>query len=346
MPKELTKITIHEVAAMAGVSAMTVSRVLRNEPQVAEKTRQAVEEAIAALNYVPLQSARNLSSSIAKVIGLVVPHSADDMPLKSGYEYLSALHLGAMQVCTARDYGLMLLHVNDKSEVQRLVRLVQARQIGAYVVAAPATESPGLLEAMREERIVCAAVGPLTQQDGGIWAASDERAAARELALHVIEQGHREIAYVGGGMNIRSCQERVAGHKDALKQSKIKLRKDWIVQTGMTFEAGLDAGRRLLDQEWIPSAIQCETDDLAAGVIAAAHERGMRLPQDLSVVGFDNFGLAHKISPSLSTAHLPVEEMAAHATAQAIAALEGRPVENKLFACPIHLRQSVTPRPV
>jgi LacI family transcriptional regulator len=336
-----TNITIREVAALAGVSTATVSRVMRGEQYVAEATRKAVEAAVQTLNYEPMQSARNLPSAIAKVIGLVVPHSGADMTLKNGYEYLSALHLGAMQICAARDYGLMLLGVSDASSTQRLVRLAKTRQVGGYIVAAPATDIPGLLPTLREHKVAHASISSAVTEASALWVAADERSASRDLAAHLISQGHKSIAFVGGGQVVRALQERLAGHKEALKAAGLKVRKEWILLPGITFFAGLEAGRQLLNQPWVPSAVQCETDDLAAGVIAAAHELGMRLPDDLSVVGFDNFGLAHKLSPALTTAHLPVEEMATHAANQVIGALEGVPVENQILPCEIHLRQSV-----
>lgn len=341
MPKPQTKNTIREVAARAGVSMMTVSRVMRNEPYVAEETRRAVEAAITTLKYEPLQSARNLASTVAKVIGLVVPHSAEDVPNRDGYEYLSALHLGAMNVCNARDYGLMLLQVQDTTTVETLVRRARGRQIGGYIICAPATEMPGLLTTLHDEGIVHTSISPLNPAASGSWVAADERAAAGELTHHLAAQGHQGIAFVGCGADIRACQERLQGYKDALRKLKYKIRKEWTVLTGISFEAGLEAGRILLSQDWIPSAVQCETDDLAVGVIAAAHELGMRMPADLSVVGFDNFGLAYKVWPALTTAHLPVEEMAAYAATQVIGALEGVVIDNQLMPCPIHYRQSV-----
>jgi len=342
--KSPRNVTIREVAERAGVSTMTVSRVMRNEPSVTDETRAAVRRAVAELNYEPLLSARNLASNVAKVVGLVVPHTLSDVPLKRGYEYLSALHLGAIQVCKARDYGLMLVNPDDEATaVEQLVRNAKSRRVGGYVVAAPATEIDSLLDRLRAEGVVFSALSPGEIRPTDMWVGADERAAARALTLHMIEQGHHEIAYIGGAMKMRAGRERYAGYLDALKQHKIKAPKSPPLLTMLTFEAGCEAASRLLEQDWLPSAVCCETDDVAAGVMAVCHSRGMRLPQDLSVVGFDNFGLAHKIWPSLTTAHLPVEEMAAYAAEQVINALEGQPVEREvLLPCPIHYRESVS----
>lgn len=341
MSKAPTKVTIRDVAGLAGVSAMTVTRVMRNESQISDATREAVQKAIKALNYEPLQSARNLSSTFAKVIGLVVPHMFDEVQNKAGYEYLAALHLGALQVCNQHDYALMLLQVNDADSVQRLVRRANARNVGGYVVAAPATEIPGLISTLKEFAIKHAALSPFDADASELTVLADEREAVKLLVLHMGSMGHRDVAFVGGGANIRAANERLTGYKDALKRLKIKTRKELVIPTGLGFDEGLEAGRTLLRLDEPPTAIQCMTDDLAAGVIAAAHELGLRLPVDLSVTGFDDFGMARKMWPTLTTAHLPVEEMSAHATAQVIAALEGRHTANQLFPCEVKLRHSV-----
>jgi LacI family transcriptional regulator len=341
MSKIPTKVTIREVAALAGVSVMTVSRVMRNEPQVALATREAVRQAIDALQYVPLQSARNLSSSVAKVVGLVVMHMPKEAAARAGYEYLSSLHLGALTVCNARDYGLMLIQVEGAACADRLVRMARARQIGGFIIAAPATEVPGLVQKLCDANVTHATLGALTAAPSMNWVAADERAAAAELTTHVASMGHRDIAFVGGNAPIRACRERLAGFTEAMRRLKIPVKKEWLLKSGITFEAGVEAGRRLLSAAPTPSAVVCITDDLAAGILAAAHEMGWRLPEQLSVVGFDDFGLARKTWPPLTTAHLPSEEMAAHAAAQVIATLEGQSLQSRILPCPVHLRQSV-----
>lgn len=338
------KITIREVAARVGVSTMTVSRVLRNEGRVSPETREAVQKAMKDLQYEPLQSARNLASSVAKVLGLItLGDAAKSIATRGGYDYVAGLHFGALQVCLERDYGLWLFNVNDlvSADINGLVRRVRSRQIGGYVVAAPATEIDGLFEAFREAGIVHAAVSPMDTARPQRWAAANEREATRALTEHLIAHGHRDIAYVGGTEGSRAACERSAGFMDAMAAHCLKAPRSWVVDSDHSFEGGLAAGQRLLRGARLPSAVCCVTDDVAAGVMGAARARDLRLPEDLSLVGFNNFGLAQKLWPGLTTANLPIEDLAAHATRQVIDAIQGGETRCAIEPCPLVLRASV-----
>jgi LacI family transcriptional regulator len=338
------KITIREVAAQAGVSVMTVSRVLRNEQYVSEDTRASVQAAIKALGYVPLPSARNLASSVAKAIGLLVPNEAADLEHKTGFEYLSALHLGALGVCLERNYALMLVKgQRPRSVADELVGYVRQRLIGGYVIPAPATEIPGLMKALRQQGVPFAAVSPLRPEQAPAWVAADERPAVREVTRQLIGLGHRRIAFAGGGGS-RAGVERLAGYREAMQAAGLQLDDRLVCTTGFGFESGLEAGHSLLAGRTRPTAIVCANDDVAAGLLAVAHRQQLALPQDLSVVGFDNSGLSRKTWPALTTVDLPVPEMAAQAVRQVISALETgaeAPDMKVLLPCSVRDRDSV-----
>ncbi len=342
------KITIREVAAHAGVSVMTVSRVMRNEQYVSEETRAVVQAAIKALGYVPLPSARNLASSVPKSIGLLVPEEASDLENKTGFEYLSALHLGALNVCQQSHYALVMVKGHRvRTVADELVGLVRQRLIGGYVIPAPATEIPGLLKALRQHAVPFAAISPLRLEQAPAWVAADERPAVREVTAHLVDLGHRRVAFAGGGHS-RAGAERLAGFKEALKAAGIEPDDRLICQTGFGFESGLEAGRTLLSGRLRPTAVVCANDDVAAGVLAVAHQRQLSLPAELSVVGFDNAGLSRKTWPALTTVNLPVSAMAAQAVRQLISVFEvgGEAAEMQvLMPCQVHYRDSVASAP-
>lgn len=340
------KVTIREVAAHAGVSVMTVSRVLRNEPYVTEDKAQAVRAAIAALGYVPLHSARNLASSIPKAVGLLVPREAGAIDNKTGYEYLSALHLGALSVCQERNYALVLVKAQRERQLAEvLVRQVRSRQLGGFILPAPATEMSGLMAALRKQAIPFSAISPLRTDKAGLWVAADERPAVREITARLIALGHRRIGFGGGGPS-RAGVERLAGFTEAHQHAGLSVSERLVCRSGFDFEGGLEAGRALLHQHKRPTAVVCANDDVAAGVLAVAHELQLALPGELSVIGFDNSGLSCKTWPALTTIDLPVAAMAAQAVRQLIGALEagGEPVAaSALLTCLPVLRQSMAP---
>ena len=339
------KITIREVAVAAGVSVMTVSRVLRNEPYVTQDKREAVQAAIKELGYVPLQSARNLASSVARAIGLLVPDEMADVGHKTGFEYLSTLHLGALGVCVERNYALVLLRVSGlRTIADELVGLVRTRQIGGCVIPAPATEIPGLLKKLKQQQVPFSAISPLRAEHAMRWVAADERPAVKAMTARLIELGHRRIAFAGGGGS-RAGAERLAGFLDAMTAAGITPDKAHVGALGFSFDDGLQAGRLLLSGRRQPTAVVCANDDMAAGVLAVAHEKQLSLPDDLSIVGFDNSGLSRKTWPAMTTVDLPVAQMAAIAVRQVISMLEtgGDAVEpTALLSCTPCFRESVT----
>jgi LacI family transcriptional regulator len=343
MTNKPMKVTIREVAAHAGVSMQTVTRVMRNERYVGEATRAAVERAIAELNYTPMQSARNLSANVPRVVGLVVPHATEMHGSdRTGAEYFHGLHLGALQCCRERRYGLQFAVPAGRDGAEELVARVHSREVGGYVVPAPATEIEGLLEALEAQGIPYAAISPLKAPAGAAVVAADERSAVRALTRHLIELGHRRIAFAGGEGTSRAGVERPAGYREAMKEAGLRVERRWVTMTGLGYEAGQAAGERLLHEADRPSAFVSITDDAAAGVIAVAHAMGLRLPQALSVAGFNNVGLSRKIWPPLTTADLPVERLGALATQQLIERLDrgAAPEPVPPMACELVLRAS------
>lgn len=355
-PTKTKVTTIRDVAALAGVSVMTVSRVLRREKQVAETTRNVVLQAVEQLGYVPSVSARNLSSAIPKVIGLVIPNLKGPFAGQGGYEYLALLHLGALKACDELEYGLMLLEIGDQADTEKLIQRTKARQVGGYLVAAPATEIDGLLPTLREKLVPYVALNPLLEDPHTLVVASKDHSAVKELVLKLIRAGHRKIGFVGANKPSRAYETRLMGYRDALLEGGLSPDHDsWVFDAppstpgsnGHDFLYGLEVGRKILAKGDSPTAIQCITDDTAAGVLAAAHEAGLILPQELSVTGFDDFGLANKVWPPLTTAALPISEMARDGARMIIEALEGEAVrDHRFYACHAVERESIARRAI
>jgi LacI family transcriptional regulator len=336
------KITIKEVAEKSGVSAMTVSRVIRNQGHIAEETKKRILQVIEELGYIPLQSARNLSGSFPRVIGIVIPSYKELRKLRQGYEYEYALMMGALNVCNEFGYAVNILEIRNANDVKTLIKRIGSRQIGAYIVAAPATEYPGLSKTLKDNDIIFSTISANNPASSDLKVIADERTATYKMAHSMIELGHQRFAFIGGSNKQRATKERQKGFTDALQECNSPKIQYEIYQCGVFFEDGYRQGLEVLRQKNRPTAVQCLTDDIAAGVIAAAQELGIELPNELSICGFDNFGLARKISPALTTAHLPAEEMAEMATRQVISALERKDQDKEVvFACEVISRSSL-----
>lgn len=322
---------------------MTVTRVMRRDPLVTAKTRALVEEVISRLGYVPMHAARNLSSNKPRVIGVVSLRTAETEALGLGSEYLTTLHLGALQVCNEANYSLIFFPSLGEENVDTFIRRVRSRQLSGYVIAAPATETPELVDALVANDIPFSAINPVSPAACPMSVLSDDRIAVRQLVEEMIRQGHRRIAFAGAGGHARANSERLAGYQDAVAETGAgRLRPQIYESKGIAFADGLAIGRELFAKTQGTTAIQCITDDLAAGVIAAAHERRLAMPDVLSIAGFDNFGLATRLYPALSTATLPLMAMAVAATRQVLDTLEGRDTQPLLqFPCDVVLRDSI-----
>ena len=204
-------------------------------------------------------------------------------------------------------------------------RQLRARQVGGFVIPAPACDIPGLLPLLDAAGLRYVAISPRDATAKGPWVGVDERGAMQQLTQHLLSRGHRRIALLLGDPGTRGAGERLAGYASALADNGLALEPRWTEQAGYSFDAGREAAHRLLrraDHLQRPTAIMAASDDCAAGVIAAAHERGLSLPDELSVTGFDDLDLARKVWPGLTTVHQPLALLARAATERLIRQLQ------------------------
>ncbi|HSW05896.1 LacI family DNA-binding transcriptional regulator [Aquabacterium sp.] len=332
------KVTIHEVAAAAGVSIKTVSRVIRDEPKASEATRQAVREAIRQLGYVPHASASALSSSVTPVVGLLSLSLTEPSMLRAGYEYRMSMQVGAFAACQAVGFGLSLVRLSEQDRSPHftvLIDRVRRREIGGFLIPSPLCERKGLLPALRSAGAHFATISsPAGLHDGPSVVAND-REAMRAMTQLVLQHGHRRIAFIRGNAGWRDAEQRYAGYVDALAAAGLTLDQTLVAQGAFAFDAGRQCGQHLLSLSRPPTAIIAASDDIAAGVMAVAHERGLNLPADLSVTGYDDTDMARKLWPALTTVHHPVEQMAEEATRRLVALM--RPARHAEPSTPAQL---------
>jgi LacI family transcriptional regulator len=297
-----TRARIEDVAKAAGVSMKTVSRVLNHEPYVREETRRRVEQAVAGLQYRPNLSARSLAGQRAYVVVLVY-----DNPSRN---YLMEIQGGVLEACRSQHFSLVLAPVDpgDRRYLPELVELVEYSQADGLVLVPPLTDDSALLTHLRKRGVPFACISPRHAGER-IGVALDERAAARELVAHLVNLGHRRIAHIKGPAGHGASTWRHSGYRDALKAAGIVHEPALVVGGEFTFDSGVDAARKLLDLRAPPTAIFAANDDMAAGVLRVASERGLQVPRDLSVCGYDDTPLSRNVSPALTTVHQPAGEM-------------------------------------
>lgn len=337
--KEQNRIRIEDVAAAAGVSMKTVSRVFNYEPNVRPDTREKVERAARELNYRPNPSARSLASNRSYLVALLYDNPSSN--------YIMEIIGGVLDACEMRHYSMMLRPMDCgttdyRARVQAL--LAQYRPDG-LVLTPPITDDEALLDWLQAEHVPYAAISP-RRRVNQIGATLDEREAAAELVEHVAALGHTRIAHITGHHSHGARAWRLDGYRDALQRADLPFDPDLVIEGEFSFDSGIAGARQLLDLPSPPTAIFAANDDTAAGVIYEAEERGLRIPRDLSVFGFDDMPMARQIWPSLTTVRQPSHEMGRIAAEQLLARI-GDPQRGELVKVPyeMRLRRSTGPWP-
>lgn len=292
------------MAERAGVSLMTVSRVLNNRDLVKKDTIIKVEEAVEALNYRPNILARSLAGGNSLVIGVVYHNPS------SGY--LSEILVGAMTACRELGHQLVLEDLSDGGDIDPANVIDRLRKIGldGLLLTPPLSADPDLVEKLNDSNIPTILVGRQNTQYGFSTVSFNDQAAAFSMTEFLIELGHENIAFIAGSIEQPFSGRRKDGFLNAMQKHNIVVDECYIKQGDYTFKSGMEQGADLLDMPHPPSAIFASNDDMAAGVIAAARSRNLDIPKSISIVGFDDTELSSAIWPALTTVRQPISNIA------------------------------------
>jgi LacI family transcriptional regulator len=324
--------TISDVAREAGVSPMTVSRVINAEANVRPATRAKVDGAIAALNYSPNLAARSLAGADAIRIGLLYSNPSA--------AYLSVFLVGSLDYASRSSIQLVIEKCDPgEHEIEACDRLL-AGGVDGIVLPPPLCDSPGVID-----RILAAGIPGIAVATGnplsGLSAVSiDDYQAAFAMTRHIIALGHHRIGFIVGNPNQTASGRRLAGYRDALAAADLPADDALIVPGLFTYRSGLDAAETLLELDEPPTAIFASNDDMAAATVAVAHRRGLDVPSDLTVCGFDDTALATTIWPELTTIHQPITDMSLAAVEQLVREIRAARAGNR--AEPVHLKLDYT----
>jgi len=304
------KVTINDVAKYAGVSIKTVSRVTNKEPSVKQATIDKVNQAITALNYQPNLAARNLASTSSYVIGFIY-----DNP--NAY-YVIDMQNGILSACKDRGFELLIHPCNAKSETicDELTTMVKHARLAGLVLTPPMSEDPNILAALDQigANYVKIIAGEKIINSNGLTVLVNDQRGAVEITQHLIDLGHKHIAFLSGDLQHESTKERLLGFKKALKNNSLTLNTDWVLEGEYSFESGLAGANKLITMAKRPTAIVACNDEIAAGALFAARLAGLDIPTELSIVGFEDSPFSRQTWPKLTTVHQPNIEIAQIAT--------------------------------
>lgn len=311
---------IRDIAAAAGVSVATVSRVLNGRADVSPSTRAAVLQEIRERGYVPRRTARALAGGRTGLIGLTVPFVLGD--------YFAQIMDGAVEALYERDARVVVCptHHEAQREVSLLERLMHGTTDGGLLILP--SESPAELAALRKQGYPFVVIGPRVTCDEGIPVVDCSNWAGGRMATeHLVALGHERIAAMTGPRDWCASVDRVAGYHSALLAAGLTIDPDLVIESDFTVDGGYEDGRRLLARAERPSAIFAFNDNMATGLLRAAREQGLAVPADLSVVGYDDVELARVAVPALTTVRQPLQEMGRVAATLLYRLLDGMPLD-------------------
>jgi LacI family transcriptional regulator len=339
----VTIATIFDVAKRAGVSIKTVSLVMNRQPNVSDKTRERVLQAVDDLGYRPNQSARSLAGSRSFLIGLF-----HDNPIPS---YVTSVQMGAVSGCRKSGYHLMVEPIDASLENVGLhvTQLLTTLRPDGLILTPLVTDNNAAIASIEAFGTPYVRIAPGGDRKRSAHVLMDEVAASRAMVEHLIQLGHRTIGFVRGHPRHGASRERFQGFLEAMNSAGRVVRQDLIVQGDFSFQSGLDCAAVLLSAPRPPTAIFCSNDEMAVGVMSYAHRSGLSIPGDLSIAGFDDAPSASVVWPQLTTIRQPIFEMAAIAVEMLItgvataAPVEGQAPPSRIVDFGLVVRESTAP---
>lgn len=328
---------LSEVAKLAGVAPITASRAIRGSGYVSEEARARIMDAAAQLNYSPDMVARRMRGEKSKVIGIFVNNFGSLMV----HEMTKAISDAAR----ARGYDILLFNAERFDGVERAgTRDMLANLCAGLILPMPNVED-GYLSDLEKRQLPCVFVNFEARAMGLPVAVAENRKGARAAVEHLLSLGHRRIAFIAGSHYTGQNAERQSGYVEALTEAGIPVDPQLLLPGHFMQTGGFAATEKLLALPAPPTAIFAANDEMAFGAIDAIHSKGLRIPQDISVVGFDDIAISRHIHPPLTTMRQPLAELSACAVGELLALIEGQGVQARKITFPLELivRKSTGP---
>lgn len=328
-------VTIKDVAALAGVSPSTVSRTCKNNPSISEETKERVRKAMAELGYEPNFQASNLVSQNSRTIGIILPASAKEVYENSFY--LEAIQ-GISHYCNGRQYMTTIVTGQDEAEILDAVRsMSRSGKVDGFIILYSKKDDP-VIDYLFNEGLLYILIGKATQYTNQtIYIDNDNLLAGREAAEYLYQLGHRRIAYLGSDSSLMFSADRKAGYQLALASHQLPVRPEYCVEVKNVSENNEEAIRGLLMQKDRPTAILVSDDILAVSLERVCLENHLAIPEDLSIISFNNSLFARLTSPQLTSIDIGAGQLGSEAASQIINHIENPNLLATKIIVPHHL---------
>ncbi|CAM5346637.1 LacI family transcriptional regulator OS=Streptomyces rochei OX=1928 GN=G3I25_14555 PE=4 SV=1 [Streptomyces rochei] len=298
--------TLEEVAALAGVGRGTVSRVINKAAGVRDSTRRAVQRAIDELGYVPNLAARSLAGHRADAVALVM---TEPDWRQFGEPFFTEIVRAVGDALTDTPVQLLLTLVRSDTERQRFVEYARGGRVDGVLLMSVHAQDP-LPDMLAKAGLPTVMLGRRSGDESVTYVDADNAGGARDAVTHLLDGGRRTIGALGGPLDMYVAQCRLRGYREALERADVEVRDSLIVAgEDFTEESGRRATAELLARHPDLDAVFAASDTLAAGALGALREAGRRVPEDVAVIGFDDFHPARPMEPPLTTVRQPLEEI-------------------------------------
>ncbi len=336
--RQTGRATINDIARIAKVSKKTVSRVINESPFVKLRTRQLVKAIIGELGFSPDPQARALALRRSYLIGLVYDNPSP--------QYVVNMQRGILDGLEATDFQLVLRPMSraDANYQERLRQFIQHHKPFGLILPPSMSEDESLVAMLRELEVDYVRIASVEIDTPDRLIRTHDAEGAAQAARHLCALGHVDIAHIQGPETFRSAHERRSGFVSGLKEAGRDLAPEMIVEGGYTFESGLTAMERLLEAPRRPTAVFAGNDEMATGAYVAVRKAGLRIPEDISIVGFDDTPIAGRLWPALTTVRLPIRDMGAAAARLLLDPAAAKKLTTCIgFASEIVVRESTAP---
>lgn len=310
-------VTIKDVARAAGVSPSTVSRALNDSPLIREETKARIRRIAEELGYERNELARGLVMGASGAVGLVIPDITNP--------FFAEVTRGVGEVAHAQGYGVILCNTEEDPDRERsYIGLLRRKRVDGLILTSVTAEDP-YLKTLARSKMPFVLVSRSSKVVDAPYVGVDDRLGGRLAVEHLVELGHRDIAFIGGPAGVQSCLDRLAAFEAVLVERGIPVREEWIGFSDFTQESGYKVALRYLSGKKRPTAVFAANDVVALGVLQAADELGLSVPEDLSVVGYDDISYAALPRIQLTTVAQPSFDMGKIAAEWLLSTLRGRP---------------------
>ncbi len=293
-------LTLEDIARISGFSRSTVSRVVNSDPNVGERTRKRVQEVIQALSFQPNMAARGLAAGKTRVLGLVIPVGISSI---FSDPYFPLVIQGVSSACNLRGYSIMLWLAEPQFERKTISQIIYNGLIDGVIVLSMLTDDP-LIDRLSESNLPFMTIGRHPTNQKINYVDVENRSGAYQGVSYAIETGHRRVACIGGPRNTISGQDRYQGYLEALRDHGRPVLPELIVEGDYSDAGGYQAMTRLLPSK--PDAVFAASDAMALAAMRAIQEAGLRVPEDIAIIGFDDIPSAAISKPPLTTVRQPI----------------------------------------